>query len=117
MNNLTFRFPSSSICGVRRMFKDLDEKLKKDPELRKHYQQEKLILDVTELVAELMIREKVGTPDLAEVVGLTDAQIISFLTGDTENVTLRNIADMFTTLNSELVVSSKEYWPETNDRD
>ncbi len=40
------------------MFEELDKKLKKDPELRKHHQQEKLILDVTELIAKSKTRKK-----------------------------------------------------------
>jgi antitoxin component HigA of HigAB toxin-antitoxin module len=85
--------------------RDLDEKLQKDPELRKHHQQEKLILDVTELIARLMERNKVNKTQLANLLGLGKSHITQLLDG-TKNMTLRTIADVFTALDSELAIDA-----------
>lgn len=87
------------------MFEDLDEKLQKDPELRKYHQQEKLILDVTELIAGLMERNKVNKTQLADLLEVGRSYITQLLDG-TKNMTLRTIADVFTALDSELVVNA-----------
>jgi len=85
------------------MFEDLDEKLQKDPELRKFHQQEKLILDVTELIAKYMEKNKINKTKLAELLGVGRSHITQLLDGTT-NMTLRTIADVFTALGAELVV-------------
>lgn len=81
----------------------LDE-LKQDIELRKFYQQEKLILDVTELVSKLMKKKKVNKTRLAELLGVGKSNVTQLLDGTT-NMTLRTISDVFTSLDSELVVN------------
>lgn len=83
----------------------LSRKLQKDPELRKFYQQEKLILDVTELIAKLMEKKKVNKTKLAELLGVGSSHITQLLDGTT-NMTLRTIADVFTSLDTELVVNA-----------
>jgi len=83
------------------MFEDLDEKLQKDPELRKHYQQEKLILDVTELITKQMKKNKVNKTQLANLLGVGNSYVTQLLDG-TSNMTLRTISDVFTALDSEL---------------
>ena len=42
------------------MFEELDKKLQTDPELKKHHQREKLILDVTELISKFMVKNKIN---------------------------------------------------------
>ena len=87
------------------MFEDLNKKLKKDPELRKHYQQGKLILDVTELVSKLMEKKRINKTKLAGLLGKGNSYITQLLDGTT-NMTLRTISDVFTSLDAELVVSA-----------
>ena len=87
------------------MFEGLDGKLRKDPELKKHHQQEKLILDVTELIAKLMEKKEINKTKFAELLGVGSSYITQLLDGTT-NMTLRTIADVFTVLDSELVVNA-----------
>ena len=87
------------------MFEDLEEKLHKDPELKKHHQQEKLILDVTELIAKQMEKNKINKTKLAGLLGVGSSHITQLLDG-TRNMTLRTIADVFTALDAELVINT-----------
>ena len=87
------------------MFEDLNKKLKKDPELKKYYQQEKLILDVTELVSKLMEKKRINKTKLAGLLGKGNSYITQLLDGTT-NMTLRTISDVFTSLDAELVVNA-----------
>ncbi len=87
------------------MFEDLNEKLKEDPELRKYHQREKLILDVTELIAINMEKKKINKTKLAELLGVGGSYVTQLLDGTT-NMTLRTIADVFTSLDTELVVNA-----------
>ena len=84
----------------------LDKKIKSDPELRKLYQQEGLIFDITELIAQLMEEKKVGYNRLSEYLGEDFDYVKSVLDGSKE-LTLRQVADIFTALGSELVVTCK----------
>ena len=87
------------------MQENLAKKLQKDPELEKFYQQEKLILGITELIAELMEKEKINKTKLAELLGVGKSHITQLLDGTT-NMTLRTISDVFTALDSELIVNA-----------
>lgn len=88
------------------MFEDLDEKLQEDPELRKHHQQEKLILDITELIAKQMEKNNINKTRLAELLGASRGYVTQLLDGTT-NMTLRTISDVFTALDSELIISGR----------
>ena len=85
------------------MFEDFYEKLQNDPKLRKFHQQEKLILDVTELVAEQRDKNKIDNKQLAKLLRKNENYIIRFLDG-TSKISLRSIVDIFTILGVELKV-------------
>jgi len=87
------------------MFEDLTEKLNDNLELRKYHQREKLILDVTELIAKLMNKHKINKTKLAGLLGVGNSYITQLLDG-TSNMTLRTVSDVFTAIDSELVVSA-----------
>ena len=87
------------------MFEDLTEKLKENPELRKYHQREKLILDVTELIAKLMEKNKINKTKLAGLLGVGNSYITQLLDG-TSNMTLRTVSDVFFALDSELIVNA-----------
>lgn len=75
----------------------LTEKLTKTPEGMRLYQQERAILEVTELVCELMEEQDVSRSELAERLGKTKGYITQLLDGRT-NMTVRTISDVFTAL-------------------
>ena len=81
----------------------LDDLLK-DPEYRRLFQQEKLILEVTESICDAM--EKTATPRsvLARLLGRTKGCISQLLSGR-RNLTLRTWADMMTVLGHEAQIS------------
>ena len=81
----------------------LNEKLQKNPELKKFYYQEQLILEVTELISKLMLKEKVSKTELAKRLDKGKSYVTQLLDG-TSNMTLRTISDVFTALDSGLAV-------------
>jgi len=83
----------------------LSQKLKNDSELEEFYFQEKLILEVTELVASLMEKKGINKTELARRLGKGKSYITQLLDG-TSNMTLRTIADVFVALDSMLIVNS-----------
>jgi DNA-binding phage protein len=85
----------------------LDKKIKNDPELKKLCQQEGLILDVTELIAKLMEENRLNNTKLAKLLNKNRDYIAHILDGSA-NPTLRQVANIFTALGSELVVTCKE---------
>ncbi len=76
------------------------------PAFRKAYQQEKLILDITELISEAMERRGFSKAELARKLGKDRAVITRMLSGDT-NLTLRTAADAMTSMGYELVVDAQ----------
>lgn len=82
-----------------------NQKLRKKPELKKFYHQEKLIVEVTELISELMPRENINRTELAKRLGVGKSYVTQLLDG-TSNMTLRTISDVFTVLDHELVISA-----------
>lgn len=91
------------------LFKKLGENL----EHRKIFQQEKLILDVTELIARQMETDKVNKTQLAALMGKGRSYITQLLDG-TSNMTLRTIADVFTVLDTELITNTVSLAIEVN---
>ncbi len=87
------------------LIKDFGLDLEKDPELKRLYYQEKLILDVTELISKLMEKKKVNKTKLAKSLSVGKSYITQLLDG-TANMTLRTISDIFIALDSELVVNA-----------
>ena len=75
----------------------LTEKLTKTAEGMRRYQQERAILDVTELVCQLMDEQDVSRSELAERLGRTEGYIMQLLDGRA-NMTVRTISDVFTAL-------------------
>lgn len=79
----------------------------KDPEAMRLFQQERLILEVTELMCGIMKQKKMKRSELAEQLGLTKGRISQILNNGT-NLTLRRVADIFTMLGKTMVVSVED---------
>lgn len=75
----------------------LTEKLTKTAEGMRLYQQERAILEVTELLCELMDKRKVSRSQLAKRLGKTKGYITQLLDGRT-NMTIRTMSDLFVAL-------------------
>jgi len=83
----------------------LIDKLHYDSEEMKLYQQEWLILEVTELIASLMNDKRVSKTELAKRLGRSKGYVTQLLDGRA-NMTLRTIADVMWALDSSLGVSA-----------
>jgi len=81
------------------------EKLRSDKKEMRLYQQEWLILEVTELVASVMEEKGVKKVDLAERLDRSKGYITQLLDGRA-NMTLRTVADIMWALDSSLGVSA-----------
>lgn len=79
------------------MAKTLTEKLTKTAAGMRLYQQERSILEVTELICRVMDEQGVTRPELARRLGRTKRYIDRFLDGGT-SMTVRKISDVFTAL-------------------
>ena len=79
------------------MAETLTEKLTKTAEGMRLYQQERAILEVTELVCQLMDEQDVSRSELAKRLGRTKGYITQLLDGRA-NMTVRTISDVFTAL-------------------
>jgi antitoxin component HigA of HigAB toxin-antitoxin module len=84
------------------------ENLNPHSEEAKFYLQEKLILEVTNHIAELMEKYKVRKSDLAQRLGKSKGYVTQLLNGNA-NMTLRTISDVFWALDSALEVNSVEF--------
>jgi transcriptional regulator with XRE-family HTH domain len=67
------------------------------------YEQERAILEVTELISKLMERQNVSKSELARRLGKSKAYVTQLLGGRT-NMTLRTISDVLFVLDSSLRV-------------
>jgi len=81
----------------------LDRQLR-DPEFRRLFQEEKLILDVTEQVSQALEERQLSRADLSRLLGKTRGYVTQVLSGST-NLTLRTVADVMTALGFEMGVS------------
>ena len=79
------------------MNETLTEKLTKTKEGMRLYQQERAILEVTELVCEVMEEQDVSRSELARRIGKTKGYITQLLDGRA-NMTVRTISDVFVAL-------------------
>jgi len=70
------------------------------------FQQEKTILDVTELICGLMIQLGVSNEDLANLLKMDTKRLKAILSG-AEDLTIRLLSDMCTVLNVEFASSWK----------
>ena len=75
----------------------LTEKLTESQEGMRLYQQERAILEVTELICQLMDEQNVSRSELARCLGTTKSYVTQFLDGR-RNMTIRTISDVFTAL-------------------
>ena len=83
------------------MSETLTERLTNTEERMRLYQQERAILEVTELISQVMDEQNVNRSELARRIGKTKGYITQLLDGRT-NMTVRTISDIFTTLNRAL---------------
>lgn len=81
------------------------DELKNNSEEMRLYQQEWLILEVTELIASLMNDKRVSKTELAKRLGRSKGYVTQLLDGRA-NMTLRTIADVMWALDSSLGVSA-----------
>lgn len=72
-----------------------------DPESLKLYQQERSIMQVTELICALMEARGISRADLAEAMNKSRSYVTQLLDGET-NMTIRTISDAFTALGREM---------------
>lgn len=77
--------------------------LEKDSKLTKLYQQEKLIVEVTEVISQLMKSHNISKAALAKRMNTTKSNVTQLLDGST-NMTLRTISDILWALDSKFVV-------------
>jgi len=75
----------------------LTEKLTKTDEGMRLYQQERAILEVTELLCQVLEEDDVSRAELARRLGKTKGYITQLLDGRA-NMTIRTISDVFTAL-------------------
>lgn len=76
-----------------------------DPENLKGFQQERLLLDVAALIYRTMKDKKIKTKELAKKLGTRKRKILQILEG--RNLTLREAADIFTALDSTLIIATE----------
>lgn len=83
------------------MTKSLTEKLTRDADGMRLYQQERAILEVTETLCQLMEEDGVSRSELAQRLGKSKGYISQLLDGRT-NMTIRTISDAFVALGRAL---------------
>ncbi|HUY91353.1 MAG TPA: helix-turn-helix transcriptional regulator [Pirellulales bacterium] len=87
------------------------EQQHENPEEFRLFQQERLIVAVTELICKVMKQDGVKRIDLAHALGKTKGRISQYLDGE-KNLTLRTVADIFTALGLRMQVSAEPLAPE-----
>ena len=87
------------------LLESLGVDIKQDIEMTRFYYQEKLILEVTEVISELMKQKKLNKTKLAELLGKSRGYVTQLLDG-TANMTLRTISDVCVAMGAELDVSA-----------
>ena len=78
-----------------------------DPEKLRLFQQERLAVEVAELMCKSMQEERVTRSQLAERLHKTKGRISQILGGDS-NLTLRSVADVLTALGKKLSVRTED---------
>lgn len=86
------------------------DKLTSSPEGMRLFQQERAILDVTEIVCRLMDKQHVSRLDLAQRLGKSKGYVTLFL-GGRVNMTVRTISDVFTALDRGVYFQAKPLKP------
>lgn len=82
------------------------EKFLQDPEKRKIFEQERLMVDATELLTFAMDLRGAKRHELAQKLGRSKAYITQMLRG-TQNLTLRTLADVFHALNCRILIAAE----------
>jgi AraC-like DNA-binding protein len=82
----------------------LSEQLTETPEGMREWQQERLILDITERICELMEKSKVSRSELAARLGKSSPHLTQLLDGSA-NMTVRTVSDFFWALGRSAIVS------------
>lgn len=83
------------------MTQTLVEELTSTPEGMRLFQQERVILEATELLCQLMETRELSRADLARKLGKTKGYITQVLDGRT-NMTLRTVSDLFLALDASV---------------
>lgn len=100
----------SSVCnrededgnGVKSQFETMME----NPEFRKEFAVESLVLEATEVVSRLMHEQGLTKADLARRLGKSRAWVTQLLNGSA-NMTLRTLAEVLVALDAEARVEAK----------
>lgn len=87
------------------MERSIHEEFLERPENRRIYQQESLLVDVTELLAEVMDKKKMNRAELARAIGKSKAFVTQVLSGN-HNMTLRTVADLFGAMRCDVIVQA-----------
>jgi transcriptional regulator with XRE-family HTH domain len=90
------------------MERSIHEHFLQTPENQRLYQQEKLLVEVTELLAEVMDKKKMSRAELARAIGKSKAFVSQVLSGN-HNMTLRTVADLFGALRYDIVIHALPY--------
>ena len=88
------------------MSQTLTEKLTSTPEGMRLFQQERVIMEVTELICALMEEEHVFKADLAKRLNTSKANVTQMLDGR-RNMTIRTVSDVLFHLGHVLEISAK----------
>ena len=78
------------------------------PENRRIYEQERLLVDTTELLSRVMEVTGIKRAELAGKIQRSKAYITQILRGD-QNLTLKTLSDVFFALNYRLVVLAEPF--------
>lgn len=97
------------------MRQNLSDRIASCPEERRLLEQERLILDATELICEAMESAGVSRSDLAKKLGKSKGYV-SQLLGGSRNMTLRTLADILTALNQRLELRAQSVRSSGSDR-
>ena len=82
-----------------------------DPEEMRIFQQERLVVEITELMCKIMNEHNMKRGELAERLNKSKGRISQILNGEA-NLTLRTVADVFTALGKTLMVSAEDLFVE-----
>jgi plasmid maintenance system antidote protein VapI len=77
-----------------------------DPEYERLLAEEKLILDATEMISQLMEEQDVSRAELAKRINRSRGFVTQLLTGD-RNMTLRTLADLGLALGAQIQMSAQ----------
>jgi DNA-binding phage protein len=83
------------------------ERFVQDEEGMRLFQQERLVLEVTELLHVIMEEKNIKRSELAKMLGRSRGRITQILDGN-ENLTLHTVADAFSAMGKMLCVKAKD---------